>query len=97
MALHAERWSAPAPATGCSTASSAAGRRTRGWCSRGDLAKFPFRNPKDGTFRVTARVTDGLLDYAQGWPKIDGISGELLFEGAGMTSRPTAAASSAPN
>ncbi len=51
---------------------------------KGDLAKFPFRNPKDGTFRVTARVTDGQLDYAQGWPKIDGISGELLFEGAGM-------------
>ncbi len=52
---------------------------------KGDLAKFPFRNPKDGTFRVTARVTDGLLDYAQGWPRIEGISGELLFEGAGMT------------
>lgn len=51
---------------------------------KGDLAKFPFRNPKDGTFRVTARVTDGLLDYAPGWPRIEGISGELLFEGAGM-------------
>lgn len=51
---------------------------------KGDLAKFPFRNPKDGTFRVTAQVTDGLLDYAAGWPKIEGISGELLFEGAGM-------------
>jgi uncharacterized protein (TIGR02099 family) len=52
---------------------------------KGDLAKFPFRNPKDGTFRVTARVADGQLDYAQGWPKIEGISGELLFEGAGMS------------
>lgn len=51
---------------------------------KGDLAKFPFRSPKDGTFRVTARVTDGLLDYAPGWPKIEGISGELHFEGAGM-------------
>ena len=30
------------------------------------------------------RTVDGLLDYAPGWPKIEGISGELLFEGAGM-------------
>ena len=51
---------------------------------KGDLAKFPFRNPKDGTFRVTARVADGQLDYAPGWPKIEGVSGDLLFEGAGM-------------
>ena len=72
------------PATGSSTAWRAARPRTRGLVLKGDLAKFPFRNPKDGTFRVTARVTDGLLDYAPGWPKIEGISGELLFEGAGM-------------
>ena len=52
---------------------------------KGDLAKFPFRNPKDGTFRVTARVADGRLEYAPGWPKIDGITGELIFEGPGMT------------
>ena len=52
---------------------------------KGELAKFPFRDPKDGTFRVTARVEDGQLDYAAGWPKIEGVSGELLFEAAGMT------------
>lgn len=52
---------------------------------KGDLAKFPFRNPKDGSFRVTARIADGQLDYAPGWPKIEGIAGELLFEGAGMS------------
>lgn len=51
---------------------------------KGELAKFPFRNPRDGTFRVTARVSDGQLDYAPGWPRIEGISGDLLFEGAGM-------------
>ena len=54
---------------------------------KGDLAKFPFRNPKDGSFRVTSRIVDGRLDYAPGWPGIDGISGELLFEGAGMSIR----------
>ncbi|MBS0348410.1 MAG: TIGR02099 family protein [Proteobacteria bacterium] len=52
---------------------------------KGDLAKFPFRNPKDGTFRVTARIADGRLEYAPGWPGIEGITGELSFEGAGMS------------
>lgn len=52
---------------------------------KGNLARFPFRNPKDGIFRVTARVADGSLEYAAGWPKIEGITGELIFEGAGMT------------
>ena len=52
---------------------------------KGNLARFPFRNPRDGTFRVTAKVADGQLDYAPGWPKIEGVSGELIFEGAGMT------------
>jgi len=52
---------------------------------KGNLAKFPFRNPKDGTFRVTAKIEDGQLDYAPGWPKIEGVSGDLIFEGAGMT------------
>ena len=64
---------------------------------KGELAKFPFRNPKDGSFRVTARVVDGQLDYAHGWPKIEGVSGELIFEGAGMTIKARAAASSAPS
>jgi uncharacterized protein YhdP len=34
---------------------------------------------------VAARIRDGQLDYAPGWPKIDGVAGELVFEGAGMT------------
>jgi uncharacterized protein YhdP len=52
---------------------------------KGDLSRFPFRDPKDGSFRVAARIRDGQLDYAPGWPKIDGVAGELVFEGAGMT------------
>ncbi|MCK6392763.1 YhdP family protein [Zoogloea sp.] len=52
---------------------------------KGDLSRFPFRNPRDGSFRVAARIRDGQLDYAPGWPKIEDVAGELLFEGAGMT------------
>ena len=52
---------------------------------KGDLSRFPFRDPREGSFRVAARIRDGQLDYAPGWPKIDGVAGELVFEGAGMT------------
>lgn len=50
---------------------------------RGRLADFPFRDG-DGTFLVSIRVEDALLDYAPGWPSIEGIHGEVRFEGPGM-------------
>jgi uncharacterized protein (TIGR02099 family) len=47
---------------------------------RGDLREFPFTSPASGQFQVTARVEKGVLDYADGWPRIDDIVGELNFE-----------------
>ena len=47
---------------------------------RGDLRDFPFVDPAKGDFLVAARVENGVLDYADGWPRIEGIDGELLFE-----------------
>ncbi|CAM9725618.1 unnamed protein product [Phaeothamnion confervicola] len=47
---------------------------------RGDLRDFPFVDPSKGQFQVTARVHRGVLDYAQGWPRIEGIEADLLFE-----------------
>jgi uncharacterized protein YhdP len=47
---------------------------------RGDLRDFPFVNPATGQFQVTARVEKGVLDYAEGWPLIHDIAGELNFE-----------------
>jgi uncharacterized protein (TIGR02099 family) len=47
---------------------------------RGDLAEFPFRDPARGQFSVAARLERGVLDYAQGWPRIENIEGELVFE-----------------
>ena len=50
---------------------------------QGRLQDFPFRDGA-GQFLVTVRVADGVLDYAPGWPGIDGIHGEVRFEGPGM-------------
>ncbi len=47
---------------------------------RGDLYDFPFSNPAKGQFQVMAKVRNGVLDYAQGWPRIEGIEADLLFD-----------------
>lgn len=47
---------------------------------RGELADFPYADPARGEFRVTARVQDGVLQYADGWPAIRHIDADLQFE-----------------
>jgi len=51
----------------------------------GNLADFPFADPKRGQFLVTFKVAGATLDYAQGWPAITGIDADVKFEGAGMS------------
>lgn len=51
---------------------------------KGDLQDFPFDRGQSGQFLVTARVAGAKLHYADGWPAIEAIDGELRFEGAGM-------------
>lgn len=51
---------------------------------KGYLDDFPYPNDKDGEFKVSARITDGLLDYADGWPKIEGLQLDMLFHGDRM-------------
>ncbi len=51
---------------------------------KGDLADFPFLDKRRGQFLVTVKAHDAVIDYAKGWPRIEGISGELRFEGNGM-------------
>jgi len=51
---------------------------------RGDLREFPFVDPARGQFQVTARVEHGVLNYADGWPRIENIEGELQFERDGI-------------
>ena len=47
---------------------------------KGDLREFPFLDPAKGQFQVTAKVSDAVLDYAAGWPRIEAIEGNLLFD-----------------
>jgi uncharacterized protein (TIGR02099 family) len=51
---------------------------------RGNLDEFPFADGKRGLFQISAKISDGALDYASGWPKIDGIRLDLLFRGNRM-------------
>ena len=71
------------------------GARTREWVAsavqgglasearlrlRGDLRDFPFADPAKGVFEVTANVSGAILDYAEGWPRLEQIEGRLSFE-----------------
>ena len=51
---------------------------------KGNLKDFPFQNVKGGVFQISAKVVDGTLNYAQGWPVIEGVNAELHFDGRRM-------------
>lgn len=63
---------------------------------RGDLYDMPFMDPRQGEFRIAAKVADVNYAYvppavglpaAGHWPALTGLSGELVFERAGMQVR----------
>jgi uncharacterized protein (TIGR02099 family) len=61
---------------------------------RGDLYDMPFMDPRQGDFRIAARVADVTYAYVppkpgatKVWPALNGLSGELVFERAGMLVR----------
>ena len=56
---------------------------------KGNLAEYPYRGGKNGTFVVKGSFVGVNLDYEQGWPAIDKLNGELLFEGEKMRVRTT--------
>ena len=57
---------------------------------KGNLADFPYVNSKNqldkklGIFKVSAKLSDALLEYGTGWPVIEGLGIDLLFEGKRM-------------
>lgn len=57
---------------------------------KGKLGDFPFVNNKNqldqklGLFRVTAKISDALLEYGEDWPKIEKLGLDMLFEGKRM-------------
>ena len=50
---------------------------------KGDLERFPFV-AGEGIFEVRGKFNGAKLRYAQDWPEIDNISGELAFVGPSM-------------
>lgn len=61
---------------------------------KGDLYDMPFTDPRQGDFRIAARVADVHYAYVppvagstKNWPALSGLSGELVFERAGMQVR----------
>ncbi|MGJ7491016.1 YhdP family protein [Variovorax sp. ZT4R33] len=64
---------------------------------RGDLHDMPFTDPRDGDFRIAAKVSDVTYAYVPpsevaagkslAWPALTGVSGDLIFERAGMQVR----------
>ncbi|EHQ51630.1 hypothetical protein ECTPHS_02991 [Ectothiorhodospira sp. PHS-1] len=50
---------------------------------RGRFSDFPFRED-EGVFQVIARVEEGVLDYEDGWPRLEAISATLEFRNQGM-------------
>ena len=59
---------------------------------KGDLRDFPFNDPRQGEFRITADVRDvtyafvprSVTKAAIAWPALTELSGELVFERNGM-------------
>ncbi len=49
----------------------------------GRLGAFPFDHA-DGRLEVRATVSDGVLDYREGWHRIEGLEAELTFINRGM-------------
>lgn len=54
---------------------------------KGPLAQFPFRDGKAGIFQVKGTFQGATLQYADGWPEISAIDGDLLFDGVRMLIR----------
>ena len=53
---------------------------------KGDLKRFPF-DDGSGVFEVKGPFQGATLRYAEGWPTIDNVTGDLLFSGSRMLIR----------
>ncbi|CAG0958435.1 hypothetical protein MTYP_00589 [Methylophilaceae bacterium] len=51
---------------------------------KGRMDQFPYTDPKQGLFKVTAKLKDGILDYGTGWPRIEKLNVDMLFQGSRM-------------
>ena len=57
---------------------------------KGSIDDFPYvdkankPDPSLGTFRLSARIDDAVLEYGNSWPRIEGLGLNMLFEGNSM-------------
>jgi uncharacterized protein (TIGR02099 family) len=51
----------------------------------GDLADFPFAGGKKGQFVVTVKAQGVTLDYADRWPPLTDLDGDVRFDGPRLT------------
>lgn len=51
---------------------------------KGNLKDFPYPNDRGGLFKVSAKIKNGVLVFADDWPVIDGINLDMLFHGTRM-------------
>ncbi len=63
---------------------------------KGNLREFPFKEPRQGEFRISAELKDVGYSFVPArpsgtWPALTQLTGELLFERNGMQLRRTAA------
>jgi len=52
---------------------------------KGNLADYPFDDPKSGVFQAAIKIANGTLDVAEGWPRITGIQGEYGMSGRSLS------------
>lgn len=52
----------------------------------GDLSRFPYATSEEGEFSVVVPFEKGELAFAPGWPQLEDLSGELVFDGVSMFS-----------
>ena len=46
----------------------------------GPLHKFPFADKRDGIFEISAVVQDAVVRVKEGWPAVEGVSGNFLVK-----------------
>ena len=54
---------------------------------KGALKDFPFAGDKTGVFEVASKASGVTIDYADGWPPVTGINGDIVFRGSRMDVR----------
>lgn len=49
----------------------------------GALHEFPYDHG-EGVFRIVADCEEGILDYAKGWPRIEDVTAQIVFDGMSL-------------